>query len=191
MSDFSQVVSAPTGRFDGIARPYSVDEVLRLRGSFPVEHSAGAARRAAPVGAAARRGAGPRARRGHRQPGDADGPRRPAGDLSLRLAGGGRRQHRRRDVSRTSRSTRPIPGPSWRGGSTARSPAPTRSSIWKAGAKRDWFAPILADAEAGFGGPLNCFEIMKAYIEAGVAGVHFEDQLASREEVRPSWAARC
>ncbi len=54
------------------------------------------------------------------------------------------------------------------------------------GAKRDWFAPIVADAEAGFGGPLNCFEIMKAYIEAGVAGVHFEDQLASREEVRPS-----
>src|SRR4029453_6542513 len=42
----------------------------------------------------------------------------------------------------------------------------------------DWLAPIVADAEAGFGGPLNCFEIMKAYIEAGVAGVHFEDQLA-------------
>jgi isocitrate lyase len=49
-------------------------------------------------------------------------------------------------------------------------------------AKRDWFAPIVADAEAGFGGPLNCFEIMKAYIEAGVAGVHFEDQLASEKK---------
>ena len=47
------------------------------------------------------------------------------------------------------------------------------------GAKRDWFAPIVADAEAGFGGPLNCFEIMKAYIEAGAAGVHYEDQLAA------------
>jgi isocitrate lyase len=47
---------------------------------------------------------------------------------------------------------------------------------------RDWFAPIVADAEAGFGGPLNCFEIMKAYIEAGVAGVHFEDQLASEKK---------
>src|SRR5256885_14803044 len=46
------------------------------------------------------------------------------------------------------------------------------------GAKRDWFAPILADAEAGFGGPLNCFEIMKAYIEAGAAGGHFEGQLS-------------
>ncbi|MDQ3483489.1 MAG: isocitrate lyase, partial [Pseudomonadota bacterium] len=50
------------------------------------------------------------------------------------------------------------------------------------GAKRDWFAPIVADAEAGFGGPLNCFEIMKAYVEAGVAGVHFEDQLASEKK---------
>jgi isocitrate lyase len=42
--------------------------------------------------------------------------------------------------------------------------------------------PIVADAEAGFGGPLNCFEIMKAYIEAGAAGVHFEDQLASEKK---------
>jgi isocitrate lyase len=46
----------------------------------------------------------------------------------------------------------------------------------------DWFAPIVADAEAGFGGPLNAFEIMKAYIEAGAAGVHFEDQLASEKK---------
>jgi len=43
----------------------------------------------------------------------------------------------------------------------------------------DWLAPIVADAEAGFGGVLNAFELMKAMIEAGAAGVHFEDQLAS------------
>ena len=43
----------------------------------------------------------------------------------------------------------------------------------------DWFAPIVADAEAGFGGVLTAFELMKAMIEAGAAGVHFEDQLAS------------
>jgi isocitrate lyase len=43
----------------------------------------------------------------------------------------------------------------------------------------DWFAPIVADAEAGFGGVLNAFELMKAMIDAGAAGVHFEDQLAS------------
>ena len=50
------------------------------------------------------------------------------------------------------------------------------------GAKRDWFAPIVADAEAGFGGPLNCYELMKAMIEAGAAGVHFEDQLSSEKK---------
>jgi isocitrate lyase len=46
----------------------------------------------------------------------------------------------------------------------------------------DWFAPIIADAEAGFGGPLNCFELMKAMIAAGAAGVHFEDQLAAEKK---------
>lgn len=46
----------------------------------------------------------------------------------------------------------------------------------------DWFAPIVADAEAGFGGQLNCFELMKAMIEAGAAGVHFEDQLSSEKK---------
>ena len=45
-----------------------------------------------------------------------------------------------------------------------------------------WFAPIVADAEAGFGGPLNAFELMKAMIEAGAAGVHFEDQVAAEKK---------
>jgi isocitrate lyase len=45
-----------------------------------------------------------------------------------------------------------------------------------------WLAPIVADAEAGFGGPLNAFEVMKAFIEAGAAGVHFEDQLSSEKK---------
>jgi isocitrate lyase len=48
--------------------------------------------------------------------------------------------------------------------------------------ERNWFAPIVADAEAGFGGPLNAFELMKSMIEAGAAGVHFEDQLASEKK---------
>ncbi|MFD4816851.1 isocitrate lyase [Peribacillus butanolivorans] len=46
----------------------------------------------------------------------------------------------------------------------------------------DWFAPIVADAEAGFGGALNVFELMKGMIEAGAAGVHFEDQLSSEKK---------
>jgi isocitrate lyase len=53
-----------------------------------------------------------------------------------------------------------------------------------AGAKNDidWFVPIVADAEAGFGGALNVFELIKAMIEAGAAGVHLEDQLASEKK---------
>jgi isocitrate lyase len=46
----------------------------------------------------------------------------------------------------------------------------------------DWFAPIVADAEAGFGGPLNVFELVKAMIEAGAAAIHLEDQLASEKK---------
>ncbi len=50
------------------------------------------------------------------------------------------------------------------------------------GASRDWMLPIVADAEAGFGGPLNAFELMKSMIEAGAAAVHFEDQLSSEKK---------
>ncbi|MEZ5102436.1 MAG: malate synthase A [Thermoleophilia bacterium] len=48
--------------------------------------------------------------------------------------------------------------------------------------EREWLAPIVADAEAGFGGPLNAFELMTQMIEAGAAGVHFEDQLAAEKK---------
>lgn len=63
----------------------------------------------------------------------------------------------------------------------------------------DWFAPIVADAEAGFGGPLNVFELAKALIEAGAAGVHLEDQMSSEKKcghmggkvlIPTSWAVR-
>lgn len=50
------------------------------------------------------------------------------------------------------------------------------------GSSRDWYAPIVADAEAGFGGPLHAFELMKSMIEAGASGVHFEDQLAAEKK---------
>ena len=50
------------------------------------------------------------------------------------------------------------------------------------GTVTDYYAPIVADAEAGFGGPLNAYELMKGMIEAGAAGVHFEDQLASEKK---------
>src|SRR5688572_2434981 len=54
---------------------------------------------------------------------------------------------------------------------------------WAEGKRdRDWMVPIVADAEAGFGGPLHAFELTKSMIEAGAAGVHFEDQLASEKK---------
>lgn len=54
---------------------------------------------------------------------------------------------------------------------------------WAQGANgKNWMVPLVADAEAGFGGKLNCFELMKHMIEAGAAGVHFEDQLASEKK---------
>jgi len=54
---------------------------------------------------------------------------------------------------------------------------------WSEGKRdRDWLAPIVADAEAGFGGPIHAFELTKSMIEAGAAGVHFEDQLASEKK---------
>ncbi|PRP92359.1 Isocitrate lyase [Enhygromyxa salina] len=57
-----------------------------------------------------------------------------------------------------------------------------RSEAASMTSSRHWLAPIVADAEAGFGGPLNAFELMKSMIEAGAAGVHFEDQLASEKK---------
>jgi isocitrate lyase len=58
-----------------------------------------------------------------------------------------------------------------------------RSSGAKTGPQgTEWYAPIVADAEAGFGGPLHAFELMKSMIEAGAAGVHFEDQLAAEKK---------
>ncbi|MEU8248350.1 isocitrate lyase [Nonomuraea sp. NPDC048916] len=53
---------------------------------------------------------------------------------------------------------------------------------WSEGESRQWLAPIVADAEAGFGGVLNAFELMKGMIAAGAAGVHWEDQLASEKK---------
>jgi len=181
MSDFSQVVSAPPGRFATIERPYTVDDVLRLRGSFPVEHTL--ARRGAlrlwellnhdePVRALGavtgnqamqmvRAGLQAIYLSGWQAAADANTAGAMYPDQSLYPANTGPELARR--INRTLQRADQV-------------------EHLEGGAKRDWFAPILADAEAGFGGPLNCFEIMKAYVEAGVAGVHFEDQLASEKK---------
>jgi isocitrate lyase len=181
MTSFDQCVIAPPGRFDGIERPYAPDDVIRLRGSVPVEHSL--ARRGAlklwellkreePVralGAVTGNQAMQMVRAGleaiYLSGWQAAADSNTAGamypDQSLYPANTGPELARR--INRTLQRADQV-------------------EHAEGGAQRDWFAPIVADAEAGFGGPLNCFEIMKSYIEAGVAGVHFEDQLASEKK---------
>ena len=67
-------------------------------------------------------------------------------------------------------------------GSKPVAPGPATNGNGHAPSERWWLAPIVADAEAGFGGPLNAYELMKGMIEAGAAGVHFEDQLSSEKK---------
>jgi isocitrate lyase len=181
MASFDEIVVAPAGRFSGIDRPYAADEVLQLRGSFAVEHTL--ARRGAlklwellnrdePVRALGalsgnqamqmvRAGLEAIYLSGWQVAADANAAGAMYPDQSLYPANSGPELARK--INRTFSRADQI-------------------EHLEGGAKRDWFAPILADAEAGFGGPLNCFEIMKAYIEAGAAGVHLEDQLASEKK---------
>ena len=181
MAEFERVVASPQGRFDGIARPYGIEDVLKLRGSIPIEHTL------------ARRGALKLWELLHREE-----PVRALGALSGNQA----MQMVRAGLeaiylsgwqvaadSNVSGSMYPDQSlyPANSGPELARKINKTLGRAdqiehLEGGAKRDWFAPIVADAEAGFGGPLNCFEIMKAYIEAGAAAVHFEDQLASEKK---------
>ena len=181
MTSFDDFVPAPLGRFDGIERPYSPADVQRLRGSIAVEHTLarrGALRlwellkQDAPVRALGavtgnqamqmvRAGLQAIYLSGWQAAADANTAGAMYPDQSLYPANTGPELARK--INRTLQRADQI-------------------EHQEGGSKRDWFAPILADAEAGFGGPLNCFEIMKAYIEAGVAGVHFEDQLASEKK---------
>ena len=181
MTDFGQLVAAPEGRFDGIERPYRADQVLKLRGSIPIEHTL--------------------ARRGALKLWDLLHKEEPVRALGA-LSGNQAMQMVRAGLQAIYLSGWQVAADSNVSGSMypdqSLYPANSGPELCRkinrtlqradqiehleSEAKRDWFAPILADAEAGFGGPLNCFEIMKAYIEAGAAGVHFEDQLASEKK---------
>src|SRR5450631_1386931 len=178
---FEQLVPAPKGRFDGISRPYTPAEVEKLRGSVPIAYTLaekGANRlweslKKEPfvnsLGAVTGNQAMQQARAGlpaiylsgWQVAADANTAGAMYPDQSLYPANAGPELCRR--INRTFQRADQI-------------------EHSEGGAKIDWFVPIVADAEAGFGGPLNSFEIMKAYIEAGAAGVHFEDQLASEKK---------
>ncbi len=181
MTNFATLVPANADRFAGIERPYSAADVETLRGSVQIEHTL--ARRGAErlwellksedyinaLGALSGNQAMQMVRAGLKAiylsgwqvAADANTAGAMYPDQSLYPANAGPELCRK--INRTLQRADQI-------------------EHSEGGAERDWFAPIVADAEAGFGGPLNCFEIMKAYIEAGAAGVHFEDQLASEKK---------
>jgi len=171
----------PEGRWSGIARPYAPEDVERLRGSVRIEHTLAArgARRlfgllgqepyVHALGALTGNQAVQMVRAGLKAiylsgwqvAADANDAAQTYPDQSLYPADSVPNVVRR--VNRALQRADQI-------------------EHADGGARREWFAPIVADAEAGFGGPLNAFELMKAMIEAGAAGVHFEDQLASEKK---------
>src|SRR4051794_19711886 len=181
MTDFSALIPAPAGRFAGISRSYSPADVARLRGSVPVEHSL--ARRGAnrlwellqtedyvnALGAVTGNQAMQMVRAGLKAiyvsgwqvAADANTAGAMYPDQSLY------------PVDSVPNVVRRINAALQRA-----------DQIEHAEGKHEryWFAPLVADAEAGFGGPLNAFELMKSMIEAGAAGVHFEDQLAAEKK---------
>ena len=179
---FDQIVpAAPSGRFDGIERPYGPEDVEKLRGSVVVSQTLatrGANRLwellatedfVAALGAMTGNQAMQMVRAGLKAiylsgwqvAADANTAGAMYPDQSLYPANAAPELVRK--INRTLQRADQI-------------------EHSEGGAERDWFAPIVADAEAGFGGPLNAFELTKAFIEAGAAAVHFEDQLASEKK---------
>ncbi|MEB2848465.1 isocitrate lyase [Rhizobiales bacterium RZME27] len=184
MTDFYNIVpTAPQNRYNGIERPYSAEDVKRLRGSVTIRHSlaeAGANRLWSllhsedfvnSLGAMTGNQAMQQVRAGLKAiylsgwqvAADSNTASSMYPDQSLYPANAAPELARR--INRTLQRADQIETAEGKGLSVD-----------------TWFAPIVADAEAGFGGSLNAFEIMKAFIEAGVAGVHYEDQLASEKK---------
>ena len=172
---------ATNPRWNGITRPYSAEDVVRLRGSVQIEHTL--------------------ARRGAEKLWDLVNTEDFVPCLGA-LTGG-------QAVQQVKAGIKAIYLSGWQvaaDGNTSETMYPDQSLYavdsvptmvrrinnafkradeiqWqKGGGKTDYFIPIVADAEAGFGGVLNAFELMKNMIEAGAAGVHFEDQLASAKK---------
>ncbi|HEU0044252.1 MAG TPA: isocitrate lyase, partial [Sphingomonas sp.] len=163
---FEDLIPAPTGRFDGIKRPYSADDVAKLRGSVPIEHTL--ARRGAlklwellntedyvhSLGAMTGNQAMQMVRAGLKAiylsgwqvAADANTAGAMYPDQSLYPANAAPELCRR--INRTLQRADQI-------------------EHAEGGAKRDWYVPIVADAEAGFGGPLNAYELMRSMIAAG------------------------
>ncbi|MCA9583280.1 MAG: isocitrate lyase, partial [Myxococcales bacterium] len=168
------------GRFDGIERPYTEDDVRRLRGSLRVEHTI------------ARHGAERLWQLMHERP-FVRALGALTGNQAVQMVRGGLEA-----IYMSGWQVAADGNPSGMYPDQSLYPADgvpnlvrrINQSLQRADqidhaegrTKHHWFAPIVADAEAGFGGPLNAFELMKSMIAAGAAGVHFEDQLSSAKK---------
>lgn len=178
---FEQITNAPQGRFDGVERSYTMEDVERLRGSFQVEHTL------------ARKGADLLWKRLHEEPyinalgaltGNQAMQMVRAGLKAIYLSG-----WQVAADNNTSGTTYPDQslyavnsGPELVRRINNTLMRADQIQHMEGEGDTEWMAPIVADAEAGFGGALNAFELMKAYINAGASGVHFEDQLASEKK---------
>ena len=179
--DGNAFVHAPPGRWEGVVRPYTPEDVLRLRGTMRIEHTLakyGATRlwrllREEPYVAALGAVTGNQAVQQVR-----------AGLQAIYMSGW-------QVAADANLAGATYPDQSlYPANSVPELVRRVNAALQRADQiecaegqnSRHWYAPIIADAEAGFGGPLNAFELMKAMIEAGAAGVHFEDQLASEKK---------
>jgi isocitrate lyase len=171
------------GRWKGITRPYSAEDVVRLRGSVRVEHTL------------ARCGAERLWRQLHQ-----DEPVRTFGALTgaqaVQMVKGGLQaiylsgwqvagDNNLSGQTYPDQSLYPsnsVPAVVRRLNNALARADQIEWSESDGKSRRDWFVPIVADAEAGFGGPLHAFELTRSMIEAGTAGVHFEDQLAAEKK---------
>src|SRR3954453_7539818 len=170
-----------SSRWQGIQRDYSAEDVLRLRGSLAIEHTL------------ARRGAERLWSLMHELPyvaalgaltGNQAVQQVKAGLKAIYLSGWqGAGDANLGETTYPDQSLYPansVPSVVRRINNALRR---ADQITWSEGKHDlDWFAPIVADAEAGFGGPLNAYELMRAMIDAGAAGVHYEDQLASEKK---------
>jgi isocitrate lyase len=169
---------AENPRWKGITRGYTADDVVRLRGSIPIEHTL------------AKRGAEKLWNLLHTEPfvnslgaltGNQAMQQVKAGLKAIYLSGwqvaGDANSNGEMYPDQSLYAVDSVPKVVKRINATFKRADEIQWSEGKS--DTDFFAPIVADAEAGFGGVLNAFELMKAMIDAGAAGVHFEDQLAS------------
>ncbi len=172
---------AENPRWNGVKRPYGAEDVVRLRGSLPIEYTL------------ARRGAEKLWSLCNNEPfvnalgaltGNQAMQQVKAGLKAIYLSGwqvaGDANDSLQMYPDQSLYAVSSVPTVVRRINNTLRR---ADQLHWAEGNHNvDWFAPIVADAEAGFGGVLNAHELMKAMIEAGAAGVHFEDQLAAAKK---------